>query len=89
MGHEEVGRHTCWEECGRAARSKHSDTWRRSLLASSMLLKKMVCSPTPSMPNVLLMEPTAAQVTCRNVLQSNHSGSPSPGVDWRPIYSVT
>ena len=30
--------------CGSAARSKHSETWRRSLAASSIDLKKKACS---------------------------------------------
>jgi len=51
---------TCCDVWGREARSKHSDTVRRKRLASSMLLKKMVCSATPSMPKVLFTLPTAA-----------------------------
>ena len=47
--------------CGSAARSKHSETRRRSSLALVMLRKKKQWSATPLMPNVLLLEPTAAR----------------------------
>ncbi len=47
--------------CGSAARSKHSETRRRSSLALVMLRKKKQWSSTPLMPNVLLLEPTAAR----------------------------
>ena len=49
---------------GRAARSKHSETWRRSLLASVIDLKKKVFSCTPLMPKVLLTLPTPAAKLC-------------------------
>ena len=51
---------TSCEVLGRAALSKHSETCRLSLLASVMDLKKKVCSWTPLIPNVLLMQPTPA-----------------------------
>ncbi len=58
---------TSWETAGSEARSKHSETLRRRLWASSMLLKKVVCSATPLMPKVLFTLPTAAISTPQTV----------------------
>lgn len=55
---------TSEEVLGRAALSKHSETCRRSLLASVMDLKKKVFSCTPLMPKVLLMLPTPVTQAC-------------------------
>ena len=64
---------------GKAARSKHSDTCRRSLLASVMDLKKKVCSCTPLIPKVLLMLPTPSTRMSYSILKQHSSMPASAG----------
>jgi hypothetical protein len=64
---------------GRAARSKHSETWRRRRAASSMDLKKKACSATPWRPNVLLTHPTASTRTSYGTLKHAWSRPASAG----------
>ena len=70
---------TSSEVLGRAALSKHSDTCRRSLLASVMDLKKKVCSCTPLMPKVLLILPTPSTRMSYSILKQHSSIPASAG----------